>query len=47
MDAILFSADTDALLLGSGVDTDGSWTIDCYFKTPIPNTGRWHTLTRG
>eukprot|EP01051_Picozoa_sp_SAG22_P010635 SAG22_NODE_967_length_6262_cov_20.374980_1_plen_1008_part_00 len=48
MDAILFSGDIDQALLGSeGIETDASWTVDCYFKTPIPQTGAWHTLTRG
>ena len=47
-DGILFGAGGDSARLGDGgVDTDGSWTIDCYFKTPIPGTGAWHTLTRG
>ena len=46
-DAILFQSGGDSLRLGSGVDTDASWTIDCYFQTPIPTTGAWHTLTRG
>eukprot|EP01051_Picozoa_sp_SAG22_P009034 SAG22_NODE_724_length_7634_cov_11.669808_7_plen_179_part_00 len=36
-----------SLPLGDGVDTDGTWTIDCFFMTPIPATGAWHTLTRG
>ena len=48
MDAINFAGRTDQLQLGTaGIDTDASWTIDCYFKTPIPDTGQWHTLTRG
>ena len=49
MNAILFSGSSDQLQLGheTGVDTDASWTIDCYFKTPIPQTDAWHTLTRG
>ena len=47
MDGILFGGGADSARLGSGVDTDGTWTIDCYFKTPIPTTGAWHTLTRG
>ena len=46
-DAILFSGSGDMLQLGTGVDTDASWTVDCYFKTPIDQTGAWHTLTRG
>ena len=48
MDSILFDGSADQLQLGTaGVDTDASWTVDCYFKTPIPDTGHWHTLTRG
>eukprot|EP01051_Picozoa_sp_SAG22_P021321 SAG22_NODE_4663_length_1200_cov_1.688465_1_plen_366_part_01 len=47
-DGILFGASGDMLNLGdSGVDTDGSWTIDCFFKTPVPQNGGWKTLTRG
>ena len=45
--AILFGGGGDSARLGAGVDTDGSWTIDTYFQTPIPGTGAWHTLTRG
>jgi hypothetical protein len=47
MDGILFTGTSDYLQLGDGVDTDTSWTIDCEFKTPIPPTVSWHTLTRG
>eukprot|EP01052_Picozoa_sp_SAG31_P012652 SAG31_NODE_745_length_12408_cov_4.755057_1_plen_562_part_00 len=49
VDAILFTGSTDQLQLGTetGVDTDASWTVDCYFKTPIPQGSSWHTLTRG
>ena len=52
-DGILFGGGSDSARLGDGgvgdggVGTDGSWTIDCYFKTPIPGTAAWHTLTRG
>ena len=47
-DTILFGDASDILFLGAaGVDTDGTWTIDCQFKTPVPHTGSWHTLTRG
>jgi hypothetical protein len=46
-DAILFTENADWLQLGTGVDTDASWTVDCYFKTPIPQSSNWHTLTRG
>ena len=46
-DGILFGGGGDSARLGEGVDTDGTWTIDCYFQTPIPGTGAWHTLTRG
>ena len=47
-DGMLFGGGGDSARLGDGgVDTDGSWTIDCYFQTPIPGTGAWHTLTRG
>ena len=46
-DGILFGGGGDSARLGEGVDTDGSWTLDCYFQTPIPSTGAWHTLTRG
>ena len=47
-DGMLFGGGGDSARLGDGgVDTDGSWTIDCFFRTPIPGTGAWHTLTRG
>ena len=55
LDAILFES-PDWLQLGvpsswalgaSGVGTGAPWTVDCHFKTPIPQTGAWHTLTRG
>ena len=47
-DGMLFGGGGDSARLGDGgVDTDSSWTIDCYFQTPIPGTGAWHTLTRG
>ena len=49
MDSIYFGGANDFVQLGtgSGIDTDDTWTVDCYFKTPIPQTDHWHTLTRG
>lgn len=33
---------------GEGVgNPDGRWTLDCWFLTPLPPHGQWHTLTRG
>jgi hypothetical protein len=50
-DALLFDKDGDWLRLlvgGHGVDIGSTWTVDCSFKTPIPQQeGKWHTLTRG
>lgn len=44
----LLDGPNDVLLLGSkGVPIAHQWTVDCWFKTPIPKTKTWHTLTRG
>lgn len=46
-DALLF-ARGKALLLGStGVDTDATWTVDCYIQMPMFKSANWGTLTRG
>lgn len=46
--ALRFDAgDETAIIYPSGVDLGSTWTIEAWFKTPLDNTGNYHTLTRG
>ena len=49
MDALNFNSHYDRLLLGNPGDVgiDGPWTVDCWFKTPVPYTSSVSTLVRG
>lgn len=48
LDAFEFTGNSMILLGPKGVDTDKTWTIDTWIKTPLKTTkGGWRTLTRG
>ena len=48
LDAIQFSTGSFIQLGSYGVDTDNTWTVDCYiFSQMAFDVGRWGTLTRG
>ena len=48
LDAVQFGLGSFVQLGTTGVDTDHTWTIDCYIKMdPSVSNSRWGTLTRG
>ncbi|MEC7001512.1 MAG: hypothetical protein VXX04_06715, partial [Actinomycetota bacterium] len=48
LDAIQYGTGAFVQLGDNGVDTDNTWTIDCYIYSPMPIApGRWGTFTRG
>ena len=48
LDAIQYGTGAFVQLGDNGVDTDNTWTIDCYIYSPMPiSPGRWGTFTRG
>ena len=48
LDAVQFDTGSWVQLGERGVDTDATWTIDCYIFSPMTIApGRWGTLTRG
>eukprot|EP01052_Picozoa_sp_SAG31_P013948 SAG31_NODE_851_length_11519_cov_4.727145_12_plen_383_part_00 len=46
VDALAFDTG-DMLLLEPSVDTDATWTIDCWIRAPLRGNSNWGTLTRG
>jgi hypothetical protein len=44
---LAFNGGSDKVLVEPVVDLGDTWTITAWFTAPLPNTGDWHTLTRG